>query len=267
MASEPFLERYGPVALVTGASSGIGRAFAEELAERGFDLVLAARRTTRLEELAATLEAAHGTKSRLCTSDLSEPDAPARLVAATEVIDIGLVVSNAGFNIRGAFETTDADEMARMLTVNCHAPLQLAHGFIPRLKARGADGSGGGLIFTSSVEGFIGCPFSTAYSATKALVIGLGEGLYGELAGSGVDVLTLCPGATESEATARYAKKYAAVQNMQPAREVARLALDNIANGPVYVPNAHYKAQFEQLAAMPRAAAVVAMATALKATL
>lgn len=262
-----FLERYGPVALVTGASSGIGWAFAEELAEHGFDLVLAARRTDRLEALAAGLEAAHGTRSQICEADLSHPDAPAALLAATEGADIGLVVSNAGFNIRGAFESTDAAEMARMLTVNCHAPMQLAHGFLPRLKARGANDLGGGIIFTSSVEGFIGCPFSTAYSATKALVIGLGEGLYGELAGSGVDVLTLCPGATESEATARYAEKYAAVANMQPAREVARLALDNIANGPVYVPNAHYKAQFEQLTAMPRAQAVVAMAAALKETL
>jgi hypothetical protein len=262
MAHEQFREKYGPVALVTGASSGIGWAFAGELAERGFDLVLTARRTDRLKELAAELQAAHGTKSQLVESDLSRPEAPAALLAATEGTDVGLVVSNAGFNIRGWFESTDAAEMARMLTVNCHAPMQLAHGFLPRLKARRK----GGLIFTSSVEGFIGCPFSTAYSATKALVIGLGEGLYGELAGSGIDVLTLCPGATESEATARYAEKYAAVPNLQPARDVARLTLDNIASGPVYVPNAHYKAQFEQLTAMPRAEAVVAMAAALKAT-
>ena len=258
-----FLERYGPVALITGASSGIGWAFAEELAERGFDLVLAARRTDRLEELAAKLEAAHGTKSQLLESDLSKADAPAKLIVTTEGKDIGLIISNAGFNIRGYFETTDAAEMAEMLTVNCHAPMQLAHGFLPRLKARGK----GGLIFTSSVEGFIGCPFSTAYSATKALVIGLGEGLFGELAGSGVDVLTLCPGATESEATAKYAEKYAAVPNMQPAREVAQLTLDNITYGPVFVPNAHYKAQFEQLTAMPRAQAVVAMASAMRASI
>jgi short-subunit dehydrogenase len=260
---ETFLQRYGPVALVTGASSGIGWAFAEELATRGFDLVLSARRTERLEELAAKLKAAHGTKSQLCASDLTQPDAPAKPLAATAGTDIGLVVSNAGFNIRGLFENTDAGQMADMLTVNCHAPMQLAHGFIPRLKARGK----GGLVFTSSVEGLIGCPFSTAYSATKALIVGLGEGLWGELRGTGVDVLTLCPGATESEATARYAEQYAAVPNMQPARDVARLALDNIASGPTFVPNAHYKAQFEQLTAMPRRDALTAMAGALKATL
>ncbi len=258
-----FVERYGPVALITGASSGIGWAFAEELAERGFDLVLAARRTDRLEELAAKLKAAHGTTSRLCEADLSQVDAPAKLLADTAGSDIGLVVSNAGFNIRGYFETTDAAQMAEMLTVNCHAPMQLAHGFLPRLKAR----QKGGLIFTSSVEGLIGCPFSTAYSATKALVVGLGEGLWGELQDTGVDVLTLCPGATESEATAKYAEKYAAVPNMQPARDVARLALDNITNGPTFVPNDHYRAQFAQLTAMPRQDALRAMAGALKATL
>lgn len=261
--SEQFKERYGPVALITGASSGIGWAFAEELAERGFDLVLAARRTERLEDLAAKLKAAHGTASQLCESDLAQPDAPAKLLAATAGVDIGLVVSNAGFNIRGLFEETDAGRMAEMLTVNCHAPMQLAHGFLPRLKARGK----GGIVFTSSVEGLIGCPFSTAYSATKALVVGLGEGLWGELQGTGVDVLTLCPGATESEATAKYAEQYAAVPNMQPARDVVRLALDHIAEGPTYVPNDHYRAQFDQLTAMPRRDALATMAGALKATL
>jgi len=250
MTDHTYRDRYGPVALITGASSGIGWAFAEELAERGFDLVLAARRTERLEELAAKLAAAHGTRSQLCESDLAQRDAPARLLAETRDVDIGLVVSNAGFNIRGGFETTDAAEMADMLTVNCHAPMQLAHGFLPRLKARAANGRGGGLIFTSSVEGLIGCPYSTAYSASKALVVSLGEGLWGELLGTGIDVLTLCPGATESEATAKYAEKYAAVPNMQPARDVARLTLDNIAEGPTYVPNDHYRAQFDQVTAM-----------------
>lgn len=261
--STTFRERYGPVALVTGASSGIGWAFAEELAERGFDLVLAARRTERLEELAARLEAAHGTRSQILASDLTRPEAPTALLAATADVEVGLVVSNAGFNIRGHFESTDAAQMADMLTVNCHAPMQLAHGFLPRLKRRG----NGGLIFTASVEGLIGCPFSTAYSATKALVVGLGEGLWGELQGTGVDVLTLCPGATESEATAKYAEQYAAVPHMQPARDVARLALDHIAEGPTYVPNDHCRAQFDQLTALPRRDALAAMAGAIKATL
>jgi uncharacterized protein len=257
-----FVERYGPVALVTGASSGIGWAFAEELAERGFDLAVAARRTDRLEDLAAGLAAAHGTTTTVIAADLSDPAAPDAILKATAALDIGLVVSNAGFNLKGAFEKPDATAMAKMLTVNCHAPMQLAHGFIPRLKARAK----GGIVFTSSVEGLIGCPYSTAYSASKALVIALGEGLWGELQGEGIDVLTLCPGATESEATAKYAEQYGMVDKLQPAAEVAKLTLDNLSNGPTFLPHPHYRAQFEQLTAMPRREALVAMAGALKAT-
>jgi short-subunit dehydrogenase len=257
-----FVGRYGPVALVTGASSGIGWAFAEELAERGFDLAVAARRTDRLEELADRLAAAHGTKTCIIAADLSDPAAPSTILDATADLDVGLLVSNAGFNLKGPFEKPDASAMAKMLTVNCHAPMQLAHGFIPRLKARGK----GGIVFTASVEGLIGCPYSTAYSASKALVISLGEGLWGELHGEGIDVLTLCPGATESEATAKYAEQYGMVDKLQPAREVARLALDNIADGPTFVQHPHYKGMFEQLTAMPRREALVAMAEGLKAT-
>jgi len=258
MTPDDFLRRFGPVALVTGSSSGIGWAFAEELAERGFDLVLSARRVERLEQLAAKLAKAHGTKCQIVPADLSDPAAPAAIVAATEGVDIGLLVSNAGFNIKGAFETKEPSAMTKMLTVNCHAPMHLAHGFIPRLKARGH----GGIIFTGSVEGFIGCPYSTAYSASKALVKALGEGLWGELNPEGIDVLTLCPGATESEATANMDPAW--LPNLQPARDVARLALDNIAEGPSYVPSDHYRAQFDQLTSLPRREVLAGMAETLK---
>ncbi|MCT2398377.1 SDR family NAD(P)-dependent oxidoreductase [Novosphingobium mangrovi (ex Huang et al. 2023)] len=256
MKPEEFRNTYGPVALVTGASSGIGLAFAEELAARGFDLVLVARRTDRLEALAQRLLSSCGVRTRVIGADLSDPDAPARLLTETEGTDIGLVISNAGFNIKGAFETKDASAMARMLTVNCHAPMQLAHGFIPRLKARGR----GGIVFTASVEGLIGCPYSTAYSASKALVVSLGEGLWGELQGTGIDVLTLCPGATESEATANLN----GITNLQPAAEVARLTLDNLREGPTYIPHAHYRGMFEHLRSLPRREALASMAQGMK---
>lgn len=258
MTPDDFQGRYGPVALVTGASSGIGQAFAEELAQRGFDLVLTARRTDRLERLAGTLAETCGTRCRIVTADLADPSAPAAILEATASDDIGLLVSNAGFNMKGAFETKDPGHMAKMLTVNCHAPMQLAHGFIPRLKQRGK----GGIIFTSSVEGLIGCPYSTAYSASKALVVSLGEGLWGELHSHGIDVLTLCPGATESEATAGLDP--AMLRNLQPAREVARLSLDNITEGPSYVPNDHYRTMFAQLTARPRREALAGMAETMK---
>ena len=253
--ADAFLDKYGPVALVTGASSGIGEAFAEELAASGFDLVLSARRTDRLEALAARMRTDHGVAVDLVPADLSEPDAPAALVEACAGKDIGLLVSNAGFNMKGRFEDGSASRMARMLTVNCHAPMQLAHGFIPRLKARGK----GGIIVTASVEGLIGCPYSTAYSATKALVVSLCEGLWAELRPLGLEVLALCPGATESEATVGAGLPESVTANLQPAREVARLALDNIAEGPKFVPSERYRGMFEQLTAMQRRDALISM--------
>lgn len=256
MKPEEFRERYGPVALVTGASSGIGLAIAEELAARGLDLVLTARRTDRLEAIAQRLLSKQGVRTRVICADLADPDAPARLLAETDGCDVGLVVSNAGVNIRGAFETSDASAMAAMLMVNCHAPMQLAHGFLPRLKARGQ----GGIMFTASVEGLVGCPYSTAYSASKALVVSLGEGLWGECMGAGIDVLTLCPGATESEAT----EGMQGLRSLQPAAEVARLALDHMREGPTYVPNAHYRQVFDDLLALPRREALAGMARNMK---
>lgn len=255
-----FAAKYGPVALVTGASSGIGVGFAEELAARGLDLVLAARRVDRMQDLKARLEAAHGIAVRVVESDLTRPEAPAALAAACSDLDLGLLVSNAGFGAKGVFEHIDARLIAEMLMVNCHAPMQLAHAFLPRLKARGQ----GGIVLTASVEGLMGGPFSTAYAASKALVIALGEGLWGECRGSGVDVLTLTPGATESEAAAKQGFDPALMPNVQPARECAALTLDQLGDGPTFCPNAHYRAMFERMAGMPRKDALLAMAAAMK---
>ena len=255
-----FRERYGPIALITGASSGIGLAFAEELATRGFDLVLVARRIDRLQELSEKLERQHGTKVSICDADLSLPSAPAHLHQLTTGRDIGLVISNAGFSVRGLHESLDPDELTEMLTVNCHAPLHLARLFLPALKARRK----GALVMVSSIEALMGCPMSAAYSAMKALVLHLGEGLYAEAAGSGVDILTCCPGATNTEAGTRAGVDMSALANVQQPRDLAVLTLDNLANGPTYFPNAAYKAQFDQLLAMPRRDALLAMASAMK---
>jgi short-subunit dehydrogenase len=258
-----FGARYGPVAVVTGASSGIGSAFASELAGKGLDLVLVARRTDRLAELGDRLEQAHGVAVRTLGADLAGPEAADRILGATADLDVGLLVSNAGFGMKGGHAANDPAVMAEMLMVNCHAPLQLTRGFIPRLRARGR----GGIVLVSSVEGLIGCPYSAAYAATKALVKSLGEGLWGELQPEGIDVLTLCPGATESEAAARSGMDPSRLQNVMRAQDVAALALDNLRNGPTFVSSEHYRKQFEALLAMPRRDALAAMAAGLKQSL
>jgi short-subunit dehydrogenase len=255
-----FKLQYGPAALVTGASSGIGKSFARLLAAKGLDLVLVARRVQRLDELAAQLVQQHGIKVKVCPTDLANATATTQILDATALLDIGLLISNAGFGMKGELASNDPQAMADMLTVNCRTPMLLAHGFISRLRARGR----GGIVLTSSVEGLIGCPYSTAYSATKGFVKSLGEGLWAELLPEGIDVLTLCPGATDTEAPRLQGIDPATLQNLMSPDEVARLTLKNLKNGPLYIPSEHYRATFERLLSMPRRDALLAMARSMK---
>jgi uncharacterized protein len=260
MNHDEFKDRYGPVALVTGASSGIGQSFAEILAAKGLDLVVVARRTQRLDELAARLTSAHGIRVTVHQSDLAQVNAAQAIVDATSSLDIGLLISNAGFGLKGAFDSGNPRAMADMLMVNCNAPMMLARGFVPRLRARRK----GGIIFTSSVEGLIGVPFSAAYAATKGFLNSLGEGLWGELTPEGINVLTLCPGATDTEAPALQGIDTKTLANVMSPDEVAARTLDNLSNGPVYIASEHYKASFERLLAMPRRDALLAMARSMR---
>ena len=262
MNNSDFLDRYGPAALVTGASSGIGASFASLLAAKGLDLVVVARRSQRLNDLAARLGNEHGVKVTVCQADLADATAAETILRATASLDIGLVLSNAGFGFKGPFESGDPKTLADMLMVNCTTPMLLARGFVPRLRKRAA--RGGGLVLTSSVEGLIGCPYSAAYAASKAFVNSLGEALWGELTPEGIDVLTLCPGATDTEAPRLQGIDPATLRHLMPPDEVARLTLENLGNGPVYLPSEHYKASFERLLSMPRRSALVAMAQSMK---
>jgi short-subunit dehydrogenase len=252
MDNTEFLARLGPAALVTGASSGIGQSYAKLLAAMGFNLVLVARRVERLEALSAELAESFGTQTTVLPVDLAAPDAAQQILAGTEAQDIGLVVSNAGFGIKGELAAGDPVAMAEMISVNCTVPMLLAHGFIPRLRARRAAHKGGGIIFTGSVEGLIACPYSTAYSASKAMVKALGEGLWAELEPEGIDILALLPGATATEAAAKAGVDPATLSNVQSPDEVARLALENLGKGPTYIPSDHYRAMFGQLLQQPR---------------
>ncbi len=255
---EDFAHRYGPVAVVTGASSGIGRSFATQLATRKIDLVLVARRLDRLLALAEELSGEHGVQITVQQADLADPTAAARIVDAISALDVGLLISNAGFGVKGAFELGDARTLTDMMTVNCHTPTQLAHGLVPHLKRRGR----GGILFTSSVEGFLGCPFSAGYSASKAYVNALGEALWGELTPAGVDVLTLCPGATDTEAPRLQGIDPASLHDLMSPDDVAASALEHLRHGPIHVPSEHYRGQFEQLLGLPRDQALTAMAKA-----
>lgn len=192
-------ETYGPWAVVTGASSGIGRAIAVRLAGAGVNLVLAARRREALEELSADLTARHGVECRAVAVDLGHEAGLETLAAAAEGLDVGLLVSAAGFGTSGPFLDGPLDAELDMLAVNCRAVAALAWRFGRRFRSRGR----GGLVMLSSIVGFQGAPHAAHYAATKAYVQALAEALHVELAGQGVDVLAAAPGPVASGFAAR----------------------------------------------------------------
>lgn len=263
MLKADFIYRYGPVALVTGASSGIGRAFARLLATNGLDLVLIGRRLDRLNDLASELQKMHGTKSAVLDIDLASPSASSTILEATKGLNVGLVISNAGFGFKGDHAVAEKQLLLDIVAVNSIAPMLLTHGFIPRLRARGK----GGIIMTSSVEGLMGAPFSAAYGASKAFVSNFGEALWAELNPDGIEVLTICPGATDTEAAANQGIDPSTMVAVMQPEEVALFALENIDRGPVLVSSEYYRAMYDQMTAMPRREALMAMADAIKAAI
>lgn len=208
-------------ALITGASSGIGEAFAECLAERGAKLILTARRRDRLEALAGRLRH-DGAAVTVIADDLADPAAPARL---REQIDayghvVDLLVNNAGF---GSARRLDEDEPARledMVDLNVRALVALTRLFLPAMRARGE----GGVINISSTAAFQPVPFMATYGASKAFVLSFSEALWAECEPAGVRVLALCPGYTTSEFHAVAGSKVDGVA-MVPARRVAEEGL------------------------------------------
>jgi uncharacterized protein len=187
-------ERYGPWAVVTGASDGIGRELALSLARRGLDVVLVARRARALEAVAAELRASHGVEALVVTADLSERSGVAEVVARAAGLDVGLLVAAAGFGTSGRFVDGDVEAELDMIDVNCRAVAALTHHFGARFAARGR----GGIVLMSSLVAFQGVPRAANYAATKAYVQSLAEGLRLELAPSGVDVLSSAPGPIDS---------------------------------------------------------------------
>jgi short-subunit dehydrogenase len=249
---DAFVARYGPWALVTGASSGIGEQFARALAARGLHLVLTARRVPELRALADSLHAAHGVEVRVVGADLSQLQDLELVLSACSDVDVGLVVANAGFGLKGDHASLDARRLTAMLHVNCHAPMLLAHAFAPRLAARGR----GGLLFTSSIEAFVPFPWSSAYAASKAFVSSFGQGIGEELAASGVSVLVLAPGATDTNApVSQGVDRRALVGLMQPEQVVAG-ALGQLGHAALYVPGWTNRALVALLRCLPRAVAV-----------
>ena len=192
--NQTMIERYPGWSVVTGASSGIGQAFARHLAAQGMNVALVARTRDRLNELAHELSNRHSVSAKAITVDLADPEAAQHI--SEEMGSLGATVSvlvnNAGFGSLGPFHEADPKRMIEMVDVNCRVVVDLATRFLPPMVKRG----NGAMIVTASMGAYMAVPGSAVYAASKSFDLIFSESLWAELRPHGVDVLGLSPGAT-----------------------------------------------------------------------
>jgi hypothetical protein len=219
----------GKWALVTGASAGIGTAFARILAGRGCNLVLTARRRERLNQLASELAAPSGISVEVVTADLALANAPKEIFDFTSQrkIPIHLLVNNAGFGAYGYFGEIGLQRNLDMVRVNCAAVVHLTHLFLPAM----LDRRSGDILIVASTAAFQAVPFIGTYAATKAFDLFLGEALFEEYSSRGIRVCVLCPGPTTSEFHAVSGSPSGPSKHFEAAEKVARVGLDGLAHG------------------------------------
>ena len=218
----------GRTALVTGASSGIGQAFAQELARRGAHLVVTARSAAPLDMLADTLRREHGVNVVCFPADLTEPGAPSALYERIRAagLNVDVLINNAGFGRWARFHCEDAQSYRDMLALNINAVVELTHCFVGDMHARGR----GGVINVASAAAFQPVSYLAVYAATKSFVLSFTEALDGEYRRHGVRCLALCPGATATN-FARVAKARVADRRPDLPEDVARAGLDALRDG------------------------------------
>jgi uncharacterized protein len=235
-----FADRYGAWALIAGASEGVGLAFARTLASRGLNVILVSRRPGVLADVAAELTATWGVDTRTVVVDLAEPDAARAIVEQTDDVEVGLFIYCAGADPNfGYFLDGPVSAAESMVVRNCLVPTQLCHHFARPMVGRGR----GGIIVVSSGAALVGAPRMVAYAASKAFDLVLGEALWAELHGHGVDVLSLVLGLTDTPALRRLlaqrgnlasADDGTTIPGAATPEEVVDEALDNLAAGPTW---------------------------------
>lgn len=217
-------------ALITGASSGIGAAFARELASRQVNLILVARSEDKLHRLAKQLEVQYPIQTRVIKQDLTQVGAAQAVWEAVSQTEwaVDLLVNNAGFGDYGAFADREGQRQVDMIQLNVTALVELTHYFLPPMRQRGR----GSIINVSSIAGFQPLPYLSVYAATKAFVLSFTEALWAENKETGVRILALCPGPTESNffAAADFPEAFASKSqnSYTSAAEVVKLALKSL---------------------------------------
>jgi uncharacterized protein len=234
--TEQFAKQYGPWALVAGASEGVGATFARAVAERGLDVVLVARRAAVLDEVAAGISAATGARTRTVAVDLTDPGATEVLAAATADVEVGTLFYCAGADPNYAtFLGQPIEDAVAMIQRNCVAPTRLCHHFAGPMRDRGR----GSIVVVSSGAGLVGGPNMVTYGATKAFDMVMTEALWAEMSGTGVDVLGLVLGLTDTPALRRLLLQRGQLEHADDpiegaatTEQVVAEALANLSNGP-----------------------------------
>ena len=253
------LDQYGPWAVIAGGSEGVGAAFARKVAAAGINLLLIARKPGPLEEVAGEIRAGSKSAVRTLSLDLAADGAAERVKSATEDIEVGLLIYNAGAEgTLGNFLERDVADATRMIARNVTVPTILAHHFGGKMKLRGR----GGVILVGAVGGYAGGPGMAMYSASKAFDYILAEGLWYEFKQYGVNVLGLVLGATDTPALARIGMKTDTPGFIAASSEsVAQEGLDHLALGPIWHTGGTEQTA-QHLRTMPRAEAVTMIAQA-----
>lgn len=232
MDTSQFAAQYGPWALIAGASEGTGASFTRQLAERGLNLILIARREGPLVELAEAIRAAHGVQCVTASVDLAATDAAERMARAAGDREVGLLIFNAGADPNGSlFLDNDLANWDALAMRNVMAVMRAAHIFGRPMRARGR----GGMILVGSGACYGGLPGIGVYAATKAFDLVLGEALWAELKPHGIDVLNLIMGKTDTPAHRELMDRLGMPfpDDCASADEVAALGLERLPHGPV----------------------------------
>lgn len=249
-----FLEKYGPWALVAGASEGIGAAFATALAQRGLNLVLMARRAEKLYELSQQLEADYGVETEGFNVDLGDFDGVRSILSELQQ-EIGLLVYNAAYSPIGYFRDVPGDDLQKIIDVNVRGPLTMTKLLSERMIRRNK----GGIILMSSLSGMQGSPKIATYSATKSFNTILAEGLWHELKQQNIDVMACTAGAVRTPGYLNSADHKDAPGTLDPS-EVVEETLHALGSGPVVTPGLTNKiAKFIMGRMLPRKKAISIM--------
>jgi short-subunit dehydrogenase len=227
----------GKTALITGASSGIGAAFARALAAQGAHLILVARSEGKLRDLATGLAAQHAIRTEALPCDLSRPEAGQQVFAATQQrgLPVDILINNAGFATYGAFDRLDAERERQEILLNVATLVDLTHRFLPPMLARGS----GSVVNVASTSAFQPTPYMAVYGASKAFVLSFSEALWGEYRGKGIRVLALCPGPTSTDFFTVVGTEDASFGAKETPEKVAQVALRALQRGRPSVISGH----------------------------